>query len=123
MPNKMPNTRLLIQGLELNLNLGWRSKERGTEQAVFMDMDMRFKEVPEACTSDNLQDTTCYAELIEKIRAYTEAKPYRLIEHLTKDIYTLAKKNLPKDTELTVRITKFPRIDGLQQGVCFEYGD
>jgi dihydroneopterin aldolase len=119
----MPNTRLYIRSLELNLNLGWRSKERGSEQAVFMDMEIRFKEIPEACTTDNLKDTICYAELIEKIRAHTEAKQYRLIEHLTKDIYTLAKQHLPKEADINVRLTKYPRIDGLKDGVCFEYGD
>lgn len=119
----MPNTQLHIKSLELNLNLGWRSKERSAEQAVFMDMDIRFPAPPAACSSDNLEDTVCYAKLIEIIRENTEAKQYRLIEHLTKDIYTLSKKHLPDETAITVRITKYPRIDGLKEGVCFEYGD
>jgi len=123
MPNTQLPCKLHIHSLELNVNLGWRSKERSLSQAILLDMDIHFKKPPKACTTDNLQDTMCYAKLIEEIRDKTAVKQYKLIEHLSADIYQLAKKTLPEEVCLTVRITKYPNIAGLQKGVSFEYGD
>jgi dihydroneopterin aldolase len=117
------HSTLRIQGLELNLNLGWRSKERNEEQAVLLDMEMVFPTPPSACLTDQLDDTVCYAKLTDKIRNQISAKSYRLVEHLAADIYTLAKQNMPDDTRVIVRITKYPRIGGLRNGISFEYGD
>jgi dihydroneopterin aldolase len=114
---------LHIHSIELNLNLGWRSKDRSLEQAILLDMDIRFPAPPQACITDNLDDTICYAKLIEEIREKTSAKQYKLLEHLSADIYHLAKKHMPHDASITVRITKYPQIAGLKNGVSFEYGD
>jgi dihydroneopterin aldolase len=121
----MQNTfsTLHIQHLELKLNLGWRSKERSEEQAVFLDMDIYFPHPPKACETDELDDTVCYAKLTDDIHEKISAKHYRLIEHLCADIYALAKKHVPEDARVLVRITKFPRLAGLRKGVSFEYGD
>ena len=61
MPNKL-FSRLNIRSLELNLHLGWRNKERTDEQVVLLDMEIRFPSPPIACTTDDLQDTVCYAK-------------------------------------------------------------
>lgn len=114
---------LHIHSLELNLNLGWRTKERALEQAIFLDMDIHFPTPPEACHTDDLDDTVCYAKLIEEIREKTSAKQYKLVEHLSADIYHLAKKHMPVNACINIRITKYPQIAGLKNGVSFEYGD
>jgi len=114
---------LCIRSLELQVNLGWRNKERQQEQAVFLDMRIEFQLPPKACVSDKLNDTICYAELIQDIRNKIAVKNYRLIEHLSAEIYRITKAQLPNESTLKVRITKFPKIDGLQEGVCFDYGD
>lgn len=117
------HSELHIHNLELYLNLGWRNKERAQEQAVLLDIDFYFPAPPKACNTDNLEDTICYAKLIEEIRTTISAKHYRLIEHVSADIYQLVKQQLPENVILSLRITKFPRISGLKQGVSFVYGD
>lgn len=124
----MPKTKLYstlsVRSLELTVNLGWRTSERKHEQPVLLDLIMRFPSTPpKACASDQLDDTVCYAALIEHIRNVIAKKKYRLLEHLSADIYHAAKSQLPKSCRLNVRITKFPKIDGLMGGVNFDYGD
>lgn len=119
----MPTSILRIRKLELSLNLGWGEKERSKERKVLLDIAISFPESPKACASDELRDTVCYATLSQVIREKVSAKPYRLIEHLSSDIYTLVKNQIPKNAKLKICITKFPAIGGLKEGVSFEYGD
>ena len=114
---------LHIHNLELNINLGWRSKERRQEQAVLLDMDIQFPSPPAACLTDKLDDTVCYAKLIDVIREKLALKHFRLIEHLSSDIFIIAKQYLPDNYKIHIRLTKYPRIGGLRGGVSFEYGD
>jgi dihydroneopterin aldolase len=114
---------LLLRDLQLNVNLGWRKKERSVEQHILLDLDIIFPRIPKACKTDALEDTVCYAELSELIRNEISVKSYRLIEHLSRDIYIIAIHELPKKSKLLVRLTKFPKIAGLLGGVTFEYGE
>ncbi|OGT54408.1 MAG: hypothetical protein A3F43_04820 [Gammaproteobacteria bacterium RIFCSPHIGHO2_12_FULL_42_10] len=114
---------LFIHRLELNVNLGWRNQERSKEQAVLLDMAIKFPTPPAACTTDHLEESSCYATLIEKIRNKIAMAQYHLVEHLSAEIYAVAKTHLPDNTKLTVRLTKYPRISGLTGGVSFHYGD
>ncbi|VVC74733.1 hypothetical protein AQUSIP_00050 [Aquicella siphonis] len=124
MPNKKLYTTLSVRGLELNVNLGWRDKERKQEQPVLLDLIIRFPAAPPAaCETDELDDTVCYATLIEHIRHAIAHKKYRLVEHLSADIYRSAKTRLPRPCRLKIRLTKFPKIEGLMGGVTFDYGD
>jgi 7,8-dihydroneopterin aldolase/epimerase/oxygenase len=123
MPKIKLHSTLFIHSLELSVNLGWRKQERKNEQAVLLNMDITFPRPPGACATDDLEDTVCYAALIEDIRAKIAKKNYRLIEHLSAEIYQIAKAFLPNKTRLNVRITKRPKIDGLRDGVSFNYGD
>lgn len=115
--------KLHIRKLELNVNLGWRNPERKLEQGIELDLEISFPLPPKACVTDNLDGTICYAELIEVIRNEIRTKKYRLVEHLCVEIYTIVKSNLPKKSKLKVRLTKYPKIQGLTNGVCFDYGD
>ncbi len=117
------HSALFVRDLELSVNLGWRHKERSSEQGVLLDLDIWLPKPPKACETDELDDTVCYAELSDKIRKGIGDTKYRLIEHLSRDIYQIVKKELPKKSRLIVRLTKFPKIDGLVGGVSFEYGD
>ena len=116
-------TTLHIKQLALSVNLGWRSKERDKEQAVFLDMIIRFNKAPIACDNDHLEDTQCYATLIDHIRASIDTEHYKLIEHLAAEIYRIAQAMLPPGTRTQVGLTKFPKIGGLTGGVSFHYGD
>jgi len=116
-------TTLHIKQLALSVNLGWRNKERDKEQAVFLDMIIRFNHAPIACENDHLEDTLCYATLVEHIRENIDNKHYKLIEYLAAEIYKISQAMLPPNTQLQVSLTKFPKIGGLTGGVSFHYGD
>jgi len=116
-------TTLDIKQLLLNVNLGWREKERDSEQAIYLDMIIRFFEPPKACVTDELDDTQCYATLINHIREHLNDKHFKLVEHLAAEIYHLTKSILPQKTEAQIAITKFPKVGGLTGGVTFHYGD
>jgi dihydroneopterin aldolase len=116
-------SHLSIRSLELNVNLGWRHKERRQEQAVLLDVAIDFAKPPKASKTDQLEDTICYATLIEDVHNHLSEKKYKLIEHLSYDIYHIIKMRLPPKSNVTVRITKYPKIKGSIGGVCFYYGD
>jgi 7,8-dihydroneopterin aldolase/epimerase/oxygenase len=113
---------LFINAVELEVFLGWPNEERMRRQVISVDMELRFPSVPQACTSDNLKDTVCYRDLIEKLRAEVAVKKYHLIEHLTVEVYNIVKSLLPQQTTLSVSLNKHPQIQGLGS-VTFKYCD
>lgn len=113
--------RLLIKQLELMVNLGWTQSEQMTKQTVLVDLEIIFPHPPQACQTDNLNDTLCYHSLIEKLQENIPPKSYKLIEYLGASIYSTAKKYLPPATKLRITITKYPIIPGLRGGVSFSY--
>lgn len=117
------SSQITLQGLELNVSLGWSSKERKTEQPVTLDVRIDFLEPPVACLTDELKDTHCYAVLIEQIKSSIATKNFRLIEHLGHEIYQTIKNFLSPETKVTISITKKPLITHLNGGVVFCYGD
>lgn len=116
-------TTLALNKLELHVHLGWPDEEREEIQTILANIDIVFSEPPKACVTDNLHDTFCYADIIEKIKIGIANKKFRLIEHLAQDIYHLITKQLPDDARVMVHLTKFPSIEGLRGGACFSYGD
>ena len=113
---------LFINGLELELFLGWPNAERMRKQIVTLDLDIVYPATPTACTSDDLKDTVCYRELIEKLRAHIGERKFHLIEHVTQEVYDTLKMELPKGTGISVSLTKHPQIQGLG-GVTFNFRD
>ena len=91
---------LFINGLELELFLGWPNEERMRKQIVTLDLDIVYPATPAACTSDDLKGTVCYRELIEKLRAHIGERKFHLIEHVTQEVYDTLKTELPKGTRL-----------------------
>lgn len=116
-------SQLKIRQVDLQLNLGWRSKERAQEQGILLDIDIYFPIAPAACETDHLDNTVCYDQLIQTIREKLGDKPFRLIEHLARDIYLIVKTALPDNATTAIHVTKFPKVKGLIGGVCFSYGD
>lgn len=123
MPTEIIYASLHIRDLELKVNLGWRNQEREQDQGILIDLIIQFPIPPKACATDHLEDTICYAELTDTIRDQINNKHYKLIEHLTAEIYTIVKMHLPNNSKLTIALTKYPIINGLKGGVCFRYGD
>ncbi len=115
---------LEFRGARLDVHLGCSDAERATRQAVDLDLAVRFAELPEACVSDKLEDTVCYAELIDAARAACAGREFKLVEHLAHALFLRLRPMVPTGAELWLRATKLhPPVAGLSGGVAFSLGD
>jgi dihydroneopterin aldolase len=122
MTTSQPYSRITLQRLELDAFLGWPAAERAVLQPVSIDVTLRFPLPPKGCVTDDLQDTHCYATLVEKIRATVAEQPYRLLENLGYAIYHTVKAAVAT-AHVAVDIKKLPPIPNLAGGVTFSIGD
>lgn len=114
-------SHLLIRNLELLVHLGWPKQERLEAQIVFLEIKISFLKPPQACQTDELTDTICYASLIEKIKTEVKQSTYHLIEHLAASIFKIIQETINESISLSVRIIKHPKIAGLNGDVSFTY--
>lgn len=111
---------LAFDDLEIWVRLGCTRAERADPQAVVVAFEATRPGLPDACRSDALGDTSCYAELAEAFAARGAEREYRTIEHLAFELFAVAAPELPKDATLTVEVTKLrPPVASLRGGVRF----
>jgi len=115
---------LEFKGARLAVRLGCGMDERAQPQAVDLDLAVRFAEPPPACESDKLEDTLCYAELVELARAFVRSREFQLLERLARELFLELRPRVPPGAELWLRVTKLrPPIAELSGGVSFALGD
>jgi dihydroneopterin aldolase len=108
----------------LAVRLGCAAEERAAPQPVDLDLAIRFAEPPPACTSDRLDDTVCYADLIELARQCVAGREFHLVEHLAHELFARLRPLVPADARLWLRATKLePPVEGLAGGVAFSLGE
>lgn len=116
-------SKLVIHQLELNVFLGWGDAERSQKQTVWVDLTADFKTPPKATETDRLNDTYCYHTLSHQIVENISPRGFRLIEHLSAQIYKIAKAFFGEESFVKVGVSKKPDISYPNQGVTFWYGD
>lgn len=115
---------LEFRGARLSVRLGCGTDERARPQPVDLDVSVRFAERPAACETDKLEDTICYADLIEAARARVSGSEFKLVEHLAHELLGTLRPLVPPSAELWLRVTKLePPVEGLAGGVSFALGD
>jgi dihydroneopterin aldolase len=108
----------------LAVRLGCSDAERAVPQAVDLDLAIAFAAPPAACASDDLDDTVCYADLIELARSTVAGREFRLVEHLAHELFARLRPLAPADARLWLRVTKLaPPVEGLAGGVAFALGE
>ena len=117
------NSTLHVNNIGLSIYLGWPENERLKRQNILLDLKIVFPNTPTACDSDKLEDTVCYAGLIQDIHAMIGDKHFHLIEHLAATLHTFIKAKLPAQSRLLVSVTKHPKIHGFEGHVKFCFGD
>jgi dihydroneopterin aldolase len=115
---------LEFRGARLDVRLGCSAEERAMPQPVDLDLALRFRTPPPACASDRLEDTVCYAELIEAARKTCAGREFHLVERLAHELFARLRVLVPAEAELWLRATKLrPPVAGLHGGVAFSLGD
>jgi 7,8-dihydroneopterin aldolase/epimerase/oxygenase len=106
------------------VRLGVSDEERAEPQEVSLAVALRFGEPVKACLSDRLEDTVCYASLIESAERFCARKPYHLLEALCHDLFLHIRREIGPSTSLWIMLTKLaPPVPALRGGVSFAIGD
>jgi FolB domain-containing protein len=117
------HSSLSLNGLTLDVFLGWPEEERQQKQIVKLDVTVHFSQPIQACVSDELADTFAYDRLVALIQEQTAVKSFRLLEHLGYEIYQLIKQAVPTNTRVEIVVQKQPPIPALTGGASFRFGD
>ncbi|WP_353273106.1 dihydroneopterin aldolase [Wolbachia endosymbiont (group A) of Portevinia maculata] len=117
---------LLISDLRLWVHLGCSAEEKFHSQLVSVNIDFTFKSPPLGLTTDRLEDTICYLEVVQSIQSLVQSKQFNLIEHLTHDIYRVINNLLVQKKHIisSIRVTTHkvaPPVPGVHGGVLFTY--
>lgn len=117
---------LLISDLRLWVHLGCSAEEKFHSQLVSVNIDFTFKSPPLGLTTDRLEDTICYLEVVQSIQSLVQSKQFNLIEHLTHDIYRAINNLLVQKKHIisSIRVTTHkvaPPVPGVHVGVLFTY--
>jgi len=118
--NALDESMLEFHGARLCVRLGWLDAERAEAQAVDLAVRIRFAQTPRACDSDALDDTVCYATLVERARALCVDRSFRLLEHLAWSLGRQLRELVPSDARMELCVTKLhPPVAELSGGVSF----
>lgn len=99
-------TCLELETIQLWVHLGATADERAEPQEVHIALKCYFQAPLEACTSDQLDDTICYDGLSTHLANHCEGKHFQLIEHLGHLLHQEAKKKLPNNSILWLKLSK-----------------
>ncbi|MBY0276481.1 FolB domain-containing protein [Candidatus Binatia bacterium] len=117
-------TRLEVPAIRLAVHLGCEADERAVAQVVDLSLAIDFATPPDACASDALADTVCYAELAAAAREHCAAREFRLIERMAAELREVVRARLPNDSGLVLTVIKLaPPVPGLAGGVRFTIDD
>ena len=124
--DKTNSYKLLIADLRIWLHLGCSQEERFTPQLVSFNINLTFNSPPIATITNKLEDTVCYAGIVENIQALCQTKQFNLIEYLAAVIYKTIDQSLGDKknniTLISVKISKMsPPIPGVHGWVTFSY--
>jgi dihydroneopterin aldolase len=106
----------------------WRQSGRGADSARPRSPSISTSRcASRSCrsrASDKLEDTVCYADLIEAARARVAGREFKLVERLAHELYGTLRPLVPPGAELALRVTKLhPPVAELAGGVSFALGD
>lgn len=111
--------QLILNNLSLNVKLGHTEAERSLPQQVLVQIKLQFTEAPSACSTDNLQDTLCYATLSDELQKFCYSRSFKLIEFLGYQLYQFLKKKIAEMVSEKINIflcvTKNPPLNNLEQ--------
>ncbi|MBR6027023.1 MAG: dihydroneopterin aldolase [Neisseriaceae bacterium] len=95
---------IFLHGIKIKSILGVFAWEQVALQTLLLDLDLTLPN-SRAGRTDDLEDTIDYADLVMRLRLFTENSSHQLLEALAEDIadFLLREFNLP---QVKVRLTK-----------------
>ena len=110
-------SKIIITDYILNLYIGVTEKERSCRQQILLSVEVKFKKLPQATKTDDINDTISYHKLCNKLIVFNNST-FCTIEYLGMEIYKMLYK-LVIPNNLRVEIKKLPVIKNLLGGVKF----
>jgi dihydroneopterin aldolase len=106
------------------VKLGCSIEEQEISQPVDISFEIRFHPSPDACRTDQIEDTFCYGKIAEELRALYDGKRIQTVEKLAGLGYELIKAKVGTRGAVKLSVHKLkPPVEGLLDGVFFECGD
>ncbi len=118
-------SRLNIPVIEDHVHLGCSAEERRYPHRVHYAVEIVFSTMPQACTSDLLDKTPCYAEISAALLQNSKEKHFATIEHLAHTSFLTLEKYIrafsdlkPRELELTIHKLN-PPVASIKAGSLF----
>lgn len=120
--NKSLTCSITATDIMVLVNIGVSEAERLVPQSLSIDFQIIFSDIPNACNSDQLEDTVCYEKIINLINKFGATKKCQLLEHFGFELFGLL-KNATQNTKIKLKITKQPVINSFAGNTIFEISD
>ena len=111
--------KLYLNNIELLVSIGVEEEEKIRKQMLIVNIIIEPKNQLIGCTSDNIDDTNCYAKLINGIAEISQSKHFNLLEHFTYSIFEYLNSSL-LNHHISVKVTKKIIVNKIQSEVVFE---
>jgi 7,8-dihydroneopterin aldolase/epimerase/oxygenase len=116
---------LKIPAIEDYVHLGCTPEERKFQHRVHYTVELTFANIPNACTTDSLDNTPCYAEIAQVLSQVSKEKHYATIEHLAHEGMKSVEKYVLHFADLKIKEVLFtvhklnPPVPALKGGSLF----
>lgn len=97
---------LNINQIKLSVYLGVFPEEQLEKQMVTVFVRLKSNKFLEACHSDDLSDTICYATLADRLQVVCDHKRYQLVEHLAYRLYQAVQSQVGDGFEVSIKVRK-----------------
>lgn len=114
--------QLIIPHFRVWVRLGCSAEERHFKQPILVSISLYFKNEPEACVSDDLNDATCYVRLTSLIEEVVATHACALIEHMSVLIMQALEIELANQvSRIDLEVSKErPPVPNVLQPICFK---
>ena len=114
------NSKIQLDELEIQLQLGVSEEERAKTQSVWVSLTFEFFALPESTSSDLISETVNYSSLSKLLKSEFNGSNIKTIEYMGFRAFNLVSEDIDQVGRLTLSIRKFPSISGLKGGALFE---
>lgn len=118
------NSVISLNDLLLKVNIGVTNEERDRPQDIKISFKLFYKDYPEGCLTDEINETDCYHKISEIASEYCKNNEVKLLEYICFGLHKKIRKVVAEDVKIWVKIEKCnPPIAGMLGGTSFEYAD